>query len=126
MLTNFDFLLHVNFLALSIIYLILQYSQFLTWNNPYPHTVFPLPLALQRNNTLVDIRLAFAGPFVFRSRTLENAIIGHRLPLTKKDIDEIQLMVESEFQKAATDQMISDVVRQQFLNLTRYSFEQLT
>ena len=77
-------------------------------------------------NTLVDVRLAFAGPFVFRSRTLENAIIGHRLPLTKKDIDEIQEMVEKEFQKAATDQMISDVVRQQFLNLTRYSFEQLT
>ena len=77
-------------------------------------------------NSLVDVRLAFAGPFVFRSRTLENAIIGHRLPLTKKDIDEIQVMVEREFQKAATDQMISDVLRQQFLNLTRYSFEQLT
>lgn len=77
-------------------------------------------------NSLVDVRLAFAGPFVFRSKNLENSIIGHRLPLTKKDIDEIQNMVEKEFQKAATDQMISDVVRQQFLNLTRYSFEQLT
>ncbi len=77
-------------------------------------------------NSLVDVRLAFAGPFVFRSRTLENSIIGYRLPLTKKDIDDIQKMVEEEFQKAATDQMISDVVRQQFLNLTRYSFEQLT
>ena len=77
-------------------------------------------------NSLVDVKLAFAGPFVFRSKNLENTIIGHRLPLTKKDIDEIQLTVEAEFQKAATDQMISDVVRQQFLNLTRYSFEQLT
>jgi len=77
-------------------------------------------------NSLVDVKLAFAGPFVFRSKNLENMIIGHRLPLTKKDIDEIQLMVEAEFQKASTDQMISDVVRQQFLNLTRYSFEQLT
>ncbi len=77
-------------------------------------------------NSLIDIRLAFAGPFVFRSRALENSIIGHRLPLTKKDIDEIQEMVEREFQRAATDQMISDVVRQQFLNLTRYSLEQLT
>ena len=77
-------------------------------------------------NSLVDVKLAFAGPFVFRSKTLENAIIGHRLPLTQKDIDQIQTMVEEEFQKAATDQMISDVVRQQFLNLTRYSFEQLT
>ena len=78
------------------------------------------------NNSLIDVRLAFAGPFVFRSRTLENQIIGHRLPLTKKDVDEIQLIVENEFQKASTDQMISDVVRQQFLNLTRYSLEQLT
>ena len=69
---------------------------------------------------------AFAGPFVFRSKNLENFLIGHRLPLSKKDIDEIQNMVEQEFNKASTDQMISDVVRQQFLNLTRYSFEQLT
>ena len=77
-------------------------------------------------NSLVDVKLAFAGPFVFRSKNLENSLIGHRLPLTKKDIDEIQNMVEQEFNKASTDQMISNVVRQQFLNLTRYSFEQLT
>lgn len=77
-------------------------------------------------NALIDVKLAFAGPFVFRSRNLENMIIGHRLPLTQKDIDEIQTMVSQEFEKAATDQMISDVVKQQFLNLTRYSFEQLT
>jgi len=83
-------------------------------------------LADTEKSSLIDVSLAFAGPFVFRSRNLENMIIGHRLPLTKKDIDEIQNMVETEFQKAATDQMISDVVRQQFLNLTRYSFEQLT
>ena len=77
-------------------------------------------------NSLVDAKLAFAGPFVFRSKNLENFLIGHRLPLSKKDIDEIQNMVEQEFNQASTDQMISDVVRQQFLNLTRYSFEQLT
>ena len=77
-------------------------------------------------NSLVDVRLSFAGPFIFRSKNLENAIIGRRLPLGQKDIDEIQKLVEAEFQIAATDQMISEVVRQQFLNLTRYSLEQLT
>ena len=62
----------------------------------------------------------------FKSKSLENALLGHKLPLTHKDIENIQEQVEQEFQKAATDQMISDVVRQQFFNLCRYSFEQLT
>ena len=72
------------------------------------------------------MHLAFAGPFAFHSKDFENQLIGQRLPLSQKDINEIQNLAAAEFQKAATDQMISDVMRQQFLNLTRYSFEQLT
>lgn len=83
-------------------------------------------LVSTERNAITDVSLAFAGPFIFKSKTLENALIGHRLPLTHKDVESIQEQVEQEFQKAATDQMISDVVRQQFFNLCRYSFEQLT
>lgn len=83
-------------------------------------------LVSTEKNAIIDVSLAFAGPFVFKSKSLENALIGHKLPLTKKDIETIQEQVAEEFQNAATDQMISDVVKQQFFNLTRYSFEQLT
>ena len=83
-------------------------------------------LVSTEKNAIIDVSLAFAGPFVFKSKTLENALIGHKLPLTRKDIDLIQKQVAEEFQHAATDQMISDVVKQQFFNLTRYSFGQLT
>lgn len=83
-------------------------------------------IANTEKNSIINCRLAFAGPFIFQSKDFENALIGRRLPLTQKDIEEITDMVAVEFQKAATDQMISDVVKQQFFNLVRYSFEQLT
>lgn len=83
-------------------------------------------IANTEKNSLISVRLAFAGPFVFRSKELENNLIGRRLPLNQKDISQIQEMVKEEFQKASTNQMISDVMVQQFFNLSRFSFEQLT
>lgn len=83
-------------------------------------------IANTEKNTLIEVKLAFAGPFTFQSKSLETTLIGHRLPLSKKDIDQIQDAISTEFEKASADQMISNVVKQQFLNLTRYSFEQLT
>lgn len=83
-------------------------------------------LANTENNMLQDVNLAFAGPFAFRSIELENSLIGYRLPLSSKEIEQILLKVENEFKRASIDKMISPVVTQQFLNLTRYSFEQLT
>ena len=83
-------------------------------------------IANTERNTLVEVKLAFAGPFVFQSKSFQNLLIGHRLPLSKKDIDQIQERIVEEFETVAENQMISDVVKQQFMNLTRYSFEQLT
>ena len=77
------------------------------------------------NNNLNYVRIAFAGPFTFRSKSFENTLIGYRLPLVLKDIDYIQDKIEAEFKIAATDQMLSETVKQQFLNLVRFSFEQL-
>jgi len=83
-------------------------------------------LADTEKNHLLSVHLAFAGPFTFHSKEFENAMIGRHLPLSRKDVKQIEELVSVEFEKAATDQMISDVVKQQFFNLVRYSFEQLT
>lgn len=83
-------------------------------------------IASTEKNTLLEVRLAFAGPFAFRSRTFENTLISQKLPLSYKDISVILKNLENEFNKACEDQMISDVMKQQFLNLSLYSFEQLT
>lgn len=83
-------------------------------------------IADTEKNSLLNVHLAFAGPFTFFSKDFENAMIGTRLPLTQKEINSIEELVKQEFEKASQDQMISDVMRQQFFNLVRYSFEQLT
>jgi CO/xanthine dehydrogenase FAD-binding subunit len=83
-------------------------------------------LAKIEKNSLLNVKLTFAGPFTFHSKEFENSLVGKRIPLNQKDIIQICTTVSEEFNKAATDKMISDVVRQQFFNLTRYSFEQLT
>lgn len=82
-------------------------------------------LVTTEKNTLLNVQLAFAGPIKFFSN-LHNNLIGHRLPLTQNDLIKIEEMVHEEFSAAAEDQMIGDEVRQQFFNLVRYSFEQLT
>ncbi len=83
-------------------------------------------MASIEKNSLMNVEIAFAGPFTFSSNSLEDSLIGRHLPFSQKDIQEIEEIVQSEFSKAATDQMITDELRQQFLNLVRYSLEQLT
>ena len=83
-------------------------------------------LADMERNTLLNVHLAFAGPFTFYSKDFENSLMGKRLPLSQREISQIEDFVHQEFDKAAKDQMISDVMRQQFYNIARYSFEQLT
>ena len=83
-------------------------------------------IANTEKNIIIEIKLALAGPIAFKSKSIENQLIGHRLPLSVKDIDIIQDKIYQEFNEATANQMISNVLKQQFLNLTRYSFEQLT
>lgn len=82
-------------------------------------------IAETERNAISNISLAFAGPFAFRNKTFESMLIGYRLPLSKSNLNEIQEMAEELFNKASTDIMISEVMRQQFFNLVRYAFEQL-
>ncbi|MCH5293248.1 MAG: FAD binding domain-containing protein [Treponema sp.] len=83
-------------------------------------------LADMEKSTILNVRLAFAGPFTFSSKDFENSLMGKRLPLTQKEVSQIEESLHREFGRAAKDQMISDVLRQQFYNIARYSFEQLT
>ena len=82
-------------------------------------------LATTGKNIIESVRIAFAGNFVFRNRELENSFMGRRLPLTKKDIEEIQQTILEAFEKTTMNQMVFDVMNQQFFNLTKYSIEQL-
>jgi len=82
-------------------------------------------IAATERNSIISVKLAFAGPFAFRATELENSLIGKKLPFTQKDLVLVENQVKEEFSKAATDIMMSDVMRQQFINLARYSFEQL-
>ena len=82
-------------------------------------------IAGTEKNSITNIRMAFAGPFAFRNKDFETSLIGKRLPLTQKDIQEIMKTSNDLFSKASQDIMMTDVMRQQYLNMTRFAFEQL-
>ncbi|MCR4580733.1 MAG: FAD binding domain-containing protein [Treponema sp.] len=83
-------------------------------------------MADMEKSSLLNVHLAFAGPFTFHSKEFENSLMGKRLPLSQKEVSQIEELLHQVFDKAAQDQMISDVMKQQFFNIARYSFEQLT
>lgn len=90
-------------------------------------------LARTQKNVLSDLRVAFCGSVRFRSRDVENILIGGKLPLSERDI---QVMLESAAEAfdstSICDQnnqkkdVTSSVMRSRFLNLLKYSLEQLT
>lgn len=87
-------------------------------------------LANTQKGMLSDLRIAFCGALVLRNRDLENNLIGSRLPLSEKDI---QGMLETSAElfdsilaeKTLKDETINSL-RMSFLNLLKYSLEQLT
>ncbi|MGL4986455.1 MAG: FAD binding domain-containing protein [Treponemataceae bacterium] len=72
-------------------------------------------------NILEDLRIAFAGGFLFRSRQLENILIGSKLPLAKKQIQDFLIDADTYFLDYLTSNkfVINDMTRQQFLNLIK-------
>ncbi|MCI1208042.1 MAG: FAD binding domain-containing protein [Treponema sp.] len=83
-------------------------------------------LANTQKNTLTNLRIAFAGTVTFRSKELENSIIGTRLPLSEKNIDSLVADAARQFETAAPEKSSPPILKQQFLNLVHYSLEQLT
>lgn len=83
-------------------------------------------LADTEKNTVTNVKLAFAGSVTFRSLELENRFIGAHLPLSAKDISSFVEMAGRQFDNSAENITYNPVLRRQFMNLTKYSFEQLT
>lgn len=75
---------------------------------------------------ITSIKIAFSGKITFRCVNLENRMLGLRLPLKSKEIEGYLEEAEQEFLKAAENKEYNPILLRQFLNLARYSFEQLT
>ena len=83
-------------------------------------------LANNQKGMLATMRIVFAGSFVFRSQELENRLIGAKLPLSDGSIKELLTEATRQFDTAAEGIRYNPILRSQFLNLLKYSLEQLT
>lgn len=83
-------------------------------------------LADMQKDILLNIKIVFAGTIIFKSHELENKLIGTRLPLSSKNIDSLIQESETEFVNQTENQTYEPILKDQFLNLLRYSFEQLS
>lgn len=93
------------------------------------HAITPLSasfcfLASTQRNMISSIRVAFAGAPLFYSPELENHIIGLKLPLSEQEINNLIETARDAYadQNAGADRFIEA----QFLNLLRFSLEQLS
>lgn len=75
---------------------------------------------------IANIRVVFAGNTVFYSPEFENKIIGTRLPLSEKMIDSLIEEAKVVYKTEKTFENEDPIIKAQFLNLLRNSFEQLT
>ena len=75
---------------------------------------------------ITNLRIAYSGKITFRCISLENHMLGMRLPLKAKDIPNYIEEAQNEFDSAAKETEYNPVLKQQFLNLVSYSFRQLT
>lgn len=82
-------------------------------------------LAKTEKSALINVRIVFAGAFVFSSRELENKLLGLRLPISEKAITDFSRTAERAFDEAVGEEKINPVFKRQFLNLTQYSLNQL-
>lgn len=85
-------------------------------------------LANTYKGILSDIRMAFCGSVSLRSKEWENKIIGTRLPISEKVIETMLEEAEKEFaiQTDFFNIICNPILKDQYLNLVRYSLMQLT
>ncbi|MGN0729170.1 FAD binding domain-containing protein [Treponema sp.] len=82
-------------------------------------------LADTQRGMIAKIRIAFAGKTIFYSPEFENRIIGTRLPLSIKTIDSLIDSAKKIYVEQNSSQDINLILKAQFLNMLRNSFEQL-
>ncbi|MGI5173985.1 FAD binding domain-containing protein [Treponema sp. OMZ 840] len=84
-------------------------------------------LADTTKGILGDMRAAFCGPVSIRSHELENSIIGSRLPLNERDIENLL----SSASRLYDDELIrqnkdcAPLLKNQYMNLLQYSLKTL-
>lgn len=83
-------------------------------------------LVQSEKNIITSIKIAFAGPFVFRNLEFESKILGLTLPISNKNIEQIMEDAEFYYSKETKDKKLKELFHQQFINLLRYSLEHLT
>lgn len=84
-------------------------------------------LATTQKGILSDLRIAFVSSIVLRSRELENALIGSRLPLSEKAIDMLAERADAMYDETMGEAAgRNPMQKDQFLNLLRTSLNQLT
>ena len=91
-------------------------------------------LANTKKGLLSELHIAFCGLFKFRNRDLENVLIGAKLPLSDKVIENMLDEASVYFDEHAVLSDLSDeyveedkeILKNQFINLLKYSLEQLT
>lgn len=83
-------------------------------------------LADSEKSVITNLKIAFSGKVTFRCLELENKLLGTRLPLSSTDISGFVEEAVAQFDKTAATTEYNPVLRQQFMNLVRYSFEQLS
>lgn len=85
-------------------------------------------LAKTQKNMLNDLRIAYCGIFSFRKRELENILIGSKLPLNEKTVQNFCEKAEEIFDQHIQENMISynPVLKAQFLNLLNDSMQKLS
>ncbi len=80
-----------------------------------------------KGSSLDDLRIAFAGTIAFRSRELENTLIGARLPLNEKEctllLEKASKIFDEEVEKCNID--INLFVKSQFMSLLEQSLDEL-
>ncbi|MGI5069575.1 FAD binding domain-containing protein [Treponema pectinovorum] len=75
---------------------------------------------------LSNLKIAFAGSFCLRSFDLENSLVGSYLPLTRTSIEDFLKLAEETYDSESAKTKVPPILKDQFLNLLKYSIEQLT
>lgn len=82
-------------------------------------------LAGTQRGMIANIRISYAGKMFFYSPEFENRIIGTRLPLSEKTIDLLIAEADAIYDSQNNENGCNPILKAQFLNLLRNSFEQL-
>lgn len=84
-------------------------------------------LAKTASGVLTQVKMVFAGPLVFFDSELEAKLLGVRLPLSSKTVQDWTEAAALSFDKAAEKYECSNsALREELISLARYSLNQLT